>query len=141
MHRESSRVSWDEGVALAHDLARQGLAFHPREDRAAVAYRDDNRYPWEFDEAEALAGAAPWQDRQVRRRVRLMEFVNEVGVEGARKAVEALGRSGVATFCVSLDPAAADYVSRIFGAGRYAVVDRVERLPGRLPALALGLLR
>ena len=78
-----NRVSWDEGVALAHDLARLRLAFHPREDRAAVAYRDDNRYLWEFDEADALAGAAPWQDRQVRRRVSLMEFVNEVDVEGA----------------------------------------------------------
>jgi hypothetical protein len=81
--RDSNRVSWDEGVALAHDLARLRLPFHPREDRAAVAYRDDNRYLWDFDEAEALAGAAPWQDRQVRRRVSLMEFVNEVDVEGA----------------------------------------------------------
>ena len=59
----------------------------------------------------------------------------------ARKAVESLAREGVAAFCVSLDPAADDYVSRIFGAGRYAVVDRVERLPERLPLLTLGLLR
>ena len=59
----------------------------------------------------------------------------------ARKAVEELARSGVATFCISLDPGADDYVARIFGANRYAVVDRVERLPERLPSLYLGLVR
>jgi len=59
----------------------------------------------------------------------------------ARKAVEELAREGVAAFCVSLDPAADDYVTRIFGSGRFAVVDRVERLPERLPMLTLGLLR
>ncbi len=80
--RESNGVSWDEGVALAHDLARLRLAFHPREDQASVAYRDDNRYLWEFDEADAFQ-ATPWQERQVRRRASLMEFVNEVDVEGA----------------------------------------------------------
>ena len=81
--RESNRVSWDEGVALAHDLARLRLAFHPREDQAGVAYRDDNRYLWEFDEAQAFGAGVPWQERQVRRRVSLMEFVNETDVEGA----------------------------------------------------------
>jgi nitric oxide reductase activation protein len=59
----------------------------------------------------------------------------------ARKAVEALARDGIATYCISLDPGADDYVARIFGANRYAVVDRVERLPERLPALYLGLVR
>ncbi len=81
--RESNRVSWDVGVAVAHDLARLRLAFHPREDAGSVAYRDDNRYLWEFDEASGNAEALPWADRQVRRRVSLMEFVNEVDVEGA----------------------------------------------------------
>jgi len=59
----------------------------------------------------------------------------------ARKAVEDLARGGVTTYCISLDPGADDYVARIFGAGRYAVVDRVERLPEQLPTLYLGLLR
>ena len=36
---------------------------------------------------------------------------------------------------LTLDPEADDYVSRIFGANRYIVVDHVQRLPERLPAL------
>ncbi len=94
---ESNRVSWDEGVALAHDLARLRLPFHPREDRADVAYRDDNRYLWEFDEAEAF-GATPWQERQVRRRVSLMEFVNEVDVEGAGDDAQEIWTLGTELF-------------------------------------------
>ena len=81
--RESNRVSWEVGVAVANELARLRLPFHPRDDSGGVRYRDDNRYLWSFDEADAFAGAAPWQERQVRRRVSLMEFVNEVDTEGA----------------------------------------------------------
>jgi nitric oxide reductase activation protein len=45
------------------------------------------------------------------------------------------------TYCMSLDPYADDYVSRIFGAKNYLVVDHVERLPERLPMLYMGLTR
>ncbi|MBP7711799.1 MAG: nitric oxide reductase activation protein NorD [Gammaproteobacteria bacterium] len=55
--------------------------------------------------------------------------------EDTRKAVEELAARGVQTFCLTLDPAADEYVARIFGATRFAVVDRVQRLPERLPAL------
>ncbi len=58
-----------------------------------------------------------------------------------KKAVEELARSGVNTFCMSLDPRADQYVSRIFGARNYMVVDHVERLPEKLPALYAGLTR
>ncbi|HEX9179849.1 MAG TPA: nitric oxide reductase activation protein NorD, partial [Burkholderiales bacterium] len=58
-----------------------------------------------------------------------------------RKAVEEVGRSGITTFCMSLDPRADQYVSRIFGARNYAIVDHVERLPEKLPALYVGLTR
>ena len=50
-----------------------------------------------------------------------------------KKAVEEMARSGVTTFCMSLDPRADQYVSRIFGAKNYMVVDHVERLPEKLP--------
>jgi nitric oxide reductase NorD protein len=56
-----------------------------------------------------------------------------------KKAVEELATAGVATYCLTLDPAADDYVSRIFGPNRYTVIDHVQRLPERLPQLFVGL--
>lgn len=58
-----------------------------------------------------------------------------------KKAVEEMARSGMTTFCISLDPRADQYVSRIFGAKNYIVLDHVERLPEKLPSLYAGLTR
>ena len=58
-----------------------------------------------------------------------------------KKAVEDVGRSGIITYCMSLDPRADQYVSRIFGTRNYMVVDQVERLPEKLPLLYAGLTR
>ena len=58
-----------------------------------------------------------------------------------KKAVEAAARNGVTTYCMSLDPRADQYVSRIFGERHYLVVDKVERLPEKLPVLYAGLTR
>ncbi|HSJ47848.1 MAG TPA: VWA domain-containing protein [Gammaproteobacteria bacterium] len=58
-----------------------------------------------------------------------------------KKAVEELQKKGISTFCVSLDPDADQYVSRIFGARNYMVLDQVARLPEKLPALYMGLTR
>lgn len=58
-----------------------------------------------------------------------------------KKAVEEAGRAGVVTYCMSLDPRADQYVSRIFGERNYMVVDHVERLPEKLPVLYAGLTR
>lgn len=79
----SNQLSWDIGVALAHDLARGVEPFHPRQDASGIAYRDDNRYLWEFAEVADFSQAVPWQELQVRKHVSLMEFVNEVDVETA----------------------------------------------------------
>ena len=56
-----------------------------------------------------------------------------------KKAVEELNSRGILTYCLTLDPEADDYVSRIFGVNHYTVVDHVQRLPERLPALFMGL--
>ncbi len=51
----------------------------------------------------------------------------------AKKAVEDNAMKGVHTYCLTLDPNADQYVSRIFGENNYSIVDNVERLPERLP--------
>lgn len=56
-----------------------------------------------------------------------------------KKAVEELAKIGVLTYCLTLDPNADAYVSRIFGANGYTIVDHVQRLPEKLPVLFLGL--
>lgn len=59
----------------------------------------------------------------------------------ARQAVEELAGRGVATHCITLDPRADEYVADIFGPNGYAVIDRIERLPERLPQLFMALTR
>lgn len=58
-------------------------------------------------------------------------------VSDARHAVMQARRQGVQVFCVSLDPQADVYVSRIFGLAHYLVLDQVEYLPERLTRLFL----
>ena len=53
----------------------------------------------------------------------------------AKKAVEDLAMRGIHTYCLTLDPTADRYVARIFGENRYSIIDHVERLPERLPAV------
>ncbi len=59
--------------------------------------------------------------------------------QDTRKAVEELTTRGIMSYCLTLDPQADDYVARIFGPNRYTVIDQVQRLPERLPALFLSL--
>ena len=61
-------------------------------------------------------------------------------IEDARKAVGELDQQGIFTYCISLDPNADGYVGDIFGR-RHAVIDKVERLPERLPELFMSLTR
>ncbi|WP_457672954.1 VWA domain-containing protein [Thiolapillus sp.] len=58
-----------------------------------------------------------------------------------RKAVEELASKGVLSYCLTLDPDADHYVKRIFGVNHYTIVDHVDRLPEKLPALFASLTR
>ena len=59
----------------------------------------------------------------------------------ARAAVAEVTRQGVQPFCLSLDPEADGYVAQIFGARGYQILNRIDRLPERLPRLYAGLAR
>ncbi len=61
--------------------------------------------------------------------------------QDTRKAVEELAGRNVTTYCLTLDPHADDYVGRMFGTNRYTVVDHVQKLPEKLPAVFAGLTR
>lgn len=78
-------VSWELGVELARVLARIAPPFRARTDHVAAPYRDDNRVVWEHETSATQDGAwtPPWLGPQVRRKVSLMEFINETDVETA----------------------------------------------------------
>ena len=59
-------------------------------------------------------------------------------IEDARQAVKELDRDGIFTYCITLDAKADDYVGDIFGR-QYTVIDRIERLPEKLPELFISL--
>ena len=57
----------------------------------------------------------------------------------AKKAAEELHTQGIMSYCLTLDPSADHYVQRIFGQNHYTVIDNVQRLPEKLPALFASL--
>jgi nitric oxide reductase activation protein len=59
--------------------------------------------------------------------------------QDTKKAVEELARQGIQTFCLTLDPYADEYVSRIFGHKYYLILDQVSRLPEKLATLYIGM--
>ncbi len=56
-------------------------------------------------------------------------------VEDARRAVLSLRHQGVDLFCVGLDAGGDSYLTRIYGRANVIQLDRIERLPERLPLL------
>jgi nitric oxide reductase NorD protein len=59
-------------------------------------------------------------------------------IEDTRQAVKELDQQGIFTYCISLDPRADEYVGDIFGR-QFTVIDHIERLPEKLPALFMAL--
>ncbi|MET0048077.1 MAG: VWA domain-containing protein [Sedimenticola sp.] len=59
-------------------------------------------------------------------------------IQDTYKAVQELDLEGIYTYCINLDPNADEYVKDIFG-NQYSVIDKVERLPEKLPQLFMAL--
>lgn len=59
-------------------------------------------------------------------------------LQDTRQAVKELDQQGIYTYAISLDPRADEYVRDIFGK-RYSVIDKIQRLPERLPQIFMSL--
>ncbi len=59
-------------------------------------------------------------------------------IADAHKAVQELDQDGIYSYCINLDPKADAYVADIFDK-QYTVIDKVERLPEKLPQLFISL--
>jgi hypothetical protein len=59
----------------------------------------------------------------------------EYGVQDTARALRDAERAGVATFCVTIDPAGHDYLGRMCPARRYRVIEDVPELPEALAAV------
>ena len=55
--------------------------------------------------------------------------------ESTRMALREARTHGVHPFCITVDPAGGEYLGGIYGDVRYTVIDSVEQLPTRLPAI------
>jgi len=52
-----------------------------------------------------------------------------------RMALREARERGVHPFCITVDPAAGDYLGAMYGDVRYAIIESVDQLPTRLPAI------
>jgi hypothetical protein len=59
--------------------------------------------------------------------------------EDTRMAVKEAVAAGVHPFCVTVDRLGQQYLPQIFGKGHYLVLDRIDRLPAKLPEIYLRL--
>ena len=62
-------------------------------------------------------------------------YEGRYGVEDTRRAILEARKKGLIPFCITIDHQAEDYLPHIFGTGSYAVIQKAEDLPRRLPLL------
>jgi nitric oxide reductase NorD protein len=85
-NRNNVNFSWHMGIELYNLFAqRRDVPSLRILQNIRIPYRDDNRYAWEFEEFDwsSQIEYMPASQRQVRRKVSIMEMANEVDVENA----------------------------------------------------------
>ena len=68
-------------------------------------------------------------------------YEGRYGIEDTRRALDEARRSGITTFCVTIDQEGESYLPHIFGKHGFAVVTRPRELPQRLTQLYAQLTR
>jgi hypothetical protein len=162
--REATALLADAMDRIGDNFAIHGFSSNGRHDVGYYRFKDFDRPYGELAKSR-LAGmtgqlstrmgtalrhsGSYLQDRRAHRKLILLITDGEPSdidvhdsqylVLDARKAVEGLSRRGIYTYCMSLDPRADRYVSRIFGVRNWTVVDRLRRLPEKLPLLYMRL--
>jgi hypothetical protein len=158
--REATVLLADAMARIGDSFAIHGFSSNGRHDVGYYRFKDFDRPYGELSKGRlagmtgqlstrmgtALRHAGTFlQDRRAHKKLILLVTDGEpsdIDVHDARyllfdakKAVEENNRHGIFTYCMSLDPKADRYVSRIFGQRNYIVVDHIRRLPEKLPML------
>ncbi|HEX9155242.1 MAG TPA: VWA domain-containing protein, partial [Nitrospira sp.] len=63
------------------------------------------------------------------------DYKDEYSLEDTKAALREARRKGINPFCVTIDREADSYLRRMYGDVQYAVIDRVEALPAKLPRI------
>lgn len=66
-------------------------------------------------------------------------YEGRYGIEDTRMAIMAARRSGITTYCVTIDRSTGDYIPYVFGQQGYFRLTRADQLPQMLPRLYLQL--
>ena len=62
-------------------------------------------------------------------------YADEYALEDTKVALQEARAHGVHPFCITVDQEARGYLTRMYGDVRYLIIDRVQRLPERLPRI------
>jgi nitric oxide reductase NorD protein len=63
------------------------------------------------------------------------DYKDDYSLEDTKVALREARQAGINPFCVTIDREADAYLRRMYGDVRFAVIDRVESLPARLPRI------
>jgi hypothetical protein len=69
------------------------------------------------------------------------QYSDDYAQEDTRMALIEARKAGVHPFCITVDPHGRRYLQRMYGSGGYTIIDSVEALPQRLPAIYRRLTR